>query len=119
MEDVIVKPWGHEKIIEKNSTYVVKQIYIESGKRLSLQYHERKIEHMTLVSGKAILAFKNKGDSMEKWSGGQMKIFQPYYIPPNTIHRLMAPDDSNAIIVEISTTELDDIIRLADDHGRL
>lgn len=109
---VIDKPWGHERILEKNDNYVVKEICIKAGKKLSLQYHKEKVEIMALTAGNAAL-YKEPPGIM--W---QMRPFEPFLIAPGVLHRLGASPDEDCIIVEISTTELDDVVRIDDDYGR-
>jgi len=110
MENVIHKPWGYERIISKTDRYVVKEIYVKSGCRLSKQYHEKKTETMFLVSGCAIL--------LRESVKYKMKELVPYLIAPLMVHRLEAPPTSDALIVEISSTELEDVVRMEDDYGR-
>lgn len=104
------KPWGHEMILETNPNYTIKQIYVKNGKRLSEQYHKCKTETMILVGGTGWLQIGKKTVSMER--------LVPYYIPPKTIHRLTADAFDDCLIIEVSSSELDDVVRLEDDHGR-
>jgi len=110
----ISKPWGYERIIEQTDVHVIKEIYVKPGHMLSKQYHEKKIEHMTLVNGKAILYLNDINYVMKK--------YVPYYIPALMIHRLSCPKDNEidggALIIEISSIELDDVVRLEDAYGR-
>ena len=110
MHGIIEKPWGHERIIEHNDTYVVKELYVRAGHRLSFQYHEQKTETLTLVDGAGLLKVRNK-----KWP---MKLHIPYHIKKRVPHRISALRHSDCLIVEISTTELDDVVRIEDDYGR-
>jgi len=78
---------------------------------LSLQYHRVKRETLQLASGRAIL---------ETHADGQITrhtMEQPVGVPPGTVHRVTAIDDCE--IVELSSTELDDVVRLEDDYGRV
>ena len=108
---LIEKPWGHERILSFNATYVAKEIFVKSAHRLSEQYHKQKSETMMLVDGEGYLQM---GAAIHT-----MLPFVPYYIPPKTIHRLSAGAFTNCLIVEVSTPELNDIVRLEDDFGRL
>ena len=90
---IIEKPWGHEEILEKNEHYVIKRLFVKKGHRLSKQYHNIKTETWIYPDGKIV------------------------HIPPKTVHRLEAKDE-DVDILEVSTTELDDIVRLEDDYGR-
>lgn len=110
----IKKPWGHETILTKTDNYVVKEIYVRPNSRLSLQYHEKKIETMILISGQGYLLrdVRRYGAPIDE----PMKHFKPYHITPNIIHRLYTKGEA-CVVVEISTTELE-VIRLLDDYGR-
>jgi len=105
---VTKKPWGHERILSKTDHYVVKEIFVKAGHRLSEQFHREKTETMFLVSGSAVLQIANK------WNN--MRNLVPVFIPPLTIHRLEAVGD--CLIVEVSSTELDDVVRTSDDYDR-
>ena len=107
---IIQKPWGHEKIIAKTDEYVVKEIYVKPNSRLSLQYHEKKIETMMLVSGVGYLQITGYMD-------GPLTLLRPICIYPYDIHRLYTKD-KDCLIVEVSSTELDDVVRVEDDYGR-
>ncbi len=102
------KPWGHERILTKTNSYVVKEIFVKAGHRLSEQYHKKKTETMFLVSGNCLI-------HMGKNSFNPPKL-APVHIPPKTIHRLEAIGD--CLVVEVSSTELDDVVRLEDDYNR-
>jgi mannose-6-phosphate isomerase-like protein (cupin superfamily) len=110
---IIKKPWGHERIIENNGLYVVKELYVRSGCKLSLQYHKRKIETLFLVAGDGFIQFKEHGKLV---FFAPMK-FVPKFVGRRCIHRLGA-GGHDALFVEVSTTELDDVVRLEDDYGR-
>ncbi len=106
------KPWGFELLFALTPKYAGKLIFIRKGHRLSLQYHEKKDETIYLHQGKVLLEIEE---------GGQMvsKTFLPgqsVRVPPHTRHRLKAIED--ATFFEVSTTELDDVVRLEDDYGR-
>lgn len=108
---IIEKPWGYERIIEKNGTYVVKELVVNPGHRLSLQYHERKIETMFMVYGSAKLELSGKSH--------RMIPFSPYLITPGQEHRLINDGTERVRVVEVSTTELEDVVRLEDDYKRV
>lgn len=116
MNQKIQKPWGYEIIWAHTEKYVGKVLRIFPNKRLSLQYHENKTETIYVNDGVLQLDIKmgddlfslklNKGDS--------------YHIPPKTIHRFCCPEDSWGVeLVEVSTSELDDVVRVEDDFGRV
>lgn len=111
---LIVKPWGHEKIIEKTPNYTIKSIFVKKGHRLSLQSHREKDETMMLVEG--------AGSLYVKYEGGfdynlDMVAMYPYRISPGVIHRLSAIH-SDCLVIEISRGNDSDIIRYEDDYGR-
>lgn len=108
LPNVTLKPWGHERILAQTDCYVVKELFVKAGCRLSEQYHEKKTETMFLVAGNCWLEINGKGFNPPKLT--------PVFIPPKTIYRLAAVGD--CIIVEISSTELDDVVRLSDDYDR-
>lgn len=107
---VIDKPWGCEILLHQTADYVVKVLSVHKGCRLSLQYHEVKRESMVLGSGDALLEIHRDGLVFEH------SLDRPVEILPGTVHRLVALDDSQ--ILEVSTPELDDVVRLQDDYGR-
>ncbi len=108
LPQITKKPWGHERIITKTDCYVVKEIFVKARHRLSEQYHKKKTETMFLVSGTAWMEVSGKGFNLIK--------LVPLFIPPKTIHRLAAIDD--CVVIEISSTQLDDVVRLDDDYNR-
>lgn len=110
---IIDKPWGREEIWAETDRYVGKHLFINSGARLSRQYHERKDETIRVLKGTLVLEI-GQGDKMER-------IFlspgSSYHISPKTIHRFGA-DATSVVLVEVSTPELEDVVRLEDDYGR-
>lgn len=108
----VEKPWGYELHWAKTDRYVGKIIHVAAGHALSLQYHNQKDETILLWSGR--LRFETRqGDSIKAWD---MKPGERVHIPPKTIHRMTALEDSD--IFEVSTPELDDVVRLEDRYGR-
>ncbi len=108
----IDKPWGYELIWARASRYVGKILHVNQGESLSLQYHEKKEETLYLIRGLVQLTLRS--DSEEKIV--EMREGQSFHIPPRLIHRMKALEDSD--IAEVSTTELDDVVRLEDRYGR-
>jgi len=109
--NVIEKPWGREIILRQTADYVVKTLCVNAGCRLSLQYHRVKSEAMQLGSGRAFLEIHEDGIVTEH------DLRQSVEILPGTVHRLVAIDDCE--VVEVSTPELDDVVRLEDDYKRI
>jgi mannose-6-phosphate isomerase-like protein (cupin superfamily) len=110
----VEKPWGHELIYAETEKYVGKILVVLKGRQLSLQYHKVKDETIYLHKGVAELEIrKPKGESrVTKISAGKA-----YRIPPGTIHRITALEDCE--FLEVSTPELDDVVRLEDRYGRV
>lgn len=104
----IEKPWGYEKILEHNDFYVLKELFMKKGHRCSLQYHERKMETIYVLKGTLGLQI---GDMIKEFSIGSVIT-----IKPGTIHRMIGIDD--ALYLEASTNQLDDVIRIEDDYNR-
>lgn len=112
----IMKPWGHEIWFANTPQYAGKILHIKKGHRYSLQYHEFKTETQYLLSGKVKFTI---GLDLEKPDQTQDVILNPgekLDITPKMIHRAEALEDSQ--ILEVSTADLDDVVKLADDYGR-
>ena len=108
------KPWGYELVFAETELYVGKVLFIRAGESLSLQFHRQKDESWLVQSGRAKLELGSAGDpvlSQEVVAAGACFRFRP-----GTVHRVTAVEDTT--IVEVSTTELDDIVRLEDRYGR-
>lgn len=108
------KPWGHEKIWAHTDRYVGKVLVIEPGKRLSLQYHEKKDESVLVVRGTLRLHLENDRGEVEILDLGAGEHRR---IPTGRTHRFEAVDEP-VELVEVSTPELDDVVRIEDDFGR-
>jgi mannose-6-phosphate isomerase len=108
------KPWGYELIWARTGKYAAKILHLNKGKRLSYQYHRKKDEAMYVVSGKLLIELGG-GRGEKKLS--HLEPGECLHLPPLTRHRLTAIEDSD--IFEVSTPELDDVVRLEDDHGRI
>jgi mannose-6-phosphate isomerase len=115
---VVNKPWGHEIRFAVTDKYIGKILYIAKGKRLSRQYHEQKDETIFILEGSLILEI---GMPKEDGSvdGTILNYGDRYRIKPGTIHRFSAPDNKSVTLVEVSTAELDDVVRLEDDYNRV
>jgi mannose-6-phosphate isomerase len=110
---VVEKPWGHELIWAQTERYVGKILHIKKGERLSLQYHRQKDETVMVLSGK--MAFEHFLEGKEPETT-VLEPRQPFHVPPGLRHRMIALEDTD--VVEVSTTELDDVVRLEDKYGR-
>lgn len=109
----VEKPWGHEIIWAHAERYVGKLIVIETGKRLSFQYHEAKDEWIYVLSGRLLLTLENDAGVVEErelgpGEGVHVAVFRK--------HQFAAID--TCTLIEVSTPELDDVVRLSDDFGR-
>ena len=109
----VPKPWGHELIWTQTERYVGKLIVIEAGKRLSLQKHVRKDEAILVIAGRMVLSLESADDSIEQIEMGPGDHRR---VPTGRIHRFEAIELTE--LVEVSTPELDDVIRIEDDFGR-
>jgi mannose-6-phosphate isomerase len=111
--DVVPKPWGHELIWAKTERYVGKILHVRAGEALSLQYHRVKDETIMVLSGR--LAFEHYADG-EPPRTRELAPGEPFHITPGLRHRMVAIDDTQ--VLEVSTPELDDVVRLEDRYGR-
>lgn len=108
----VEKPWGYELHWAKTERYVGKIIHVNAGHALSLQYHNRKEETILLWAGRLLFEVQ-QGDVLMK---REMQPGECIHITPGTVHRMTALEDSD--VFEVSTPELDDVVRLSDDYGR-
>ncbi len=102
------KPWGREDWLIVGERIVMKRLVVEGGHRFSLQYHERKEEAWLFVRGRGSATV---GDETVDLAPGLV-----VYVRPGTVHRIQA--DETLEFIEVSTPELDDVVRLEDDYGR-
>jgi mannose-6-phosphate isomerase-like protein (cupin superfamily) len=109
----VEKPWGHELIWARTERYVGKVLHVKAGHALSLQYHERKDETLFLLRGELRFWVGPSADELEEV---RLVEGESYRIPPGTVHRMEALTDCD--ILEASTPELDDVVRLEDRYGR-
>jgi mannose-6-phosphate isomerase len=106
------KPWGYELIWAETSRYVGKILHITAGQRLSRQYHDVKEETFLVQTGEMDLEI---GADAERKTL-RMKPLDVFHCLPKTIHRMVAVTDVD--VVEVSTPELGDVVRLEDAYGR-
>jgi mannose-6-phosphate isomerase len=106
---IIDKPWGMEEILETNEKYTVKRLTMKEGCRCSYQYHEKKLETIVVLSGKLIIT-SQEGD--KEYKSGETVTIKPF-----EKHR-MSSNEGNAVYLECSTSELEDVVRINDDYGR-
>ena len=108
------KPWGYELIWAKTDKYVGKILHIRRGHMLSLQYHRVKEETILLQSGKMNFIFENNSGIMEEII---LNPGESHHVPVGRKHRMIALEDCD--VIEVSTPELDDVVRLEDGYGRV
>jgi mannose-6-phosphate isomerase len=107
------KPWGHEVIWAVTDRYVGKVLHVKKGERLSLQYHRQKDETVMVWQGRMRFEYFAEGAEPQAKEMGPGEAF---HVTPGLRHRMIALEDTD--IFEVSTTELDDVVRLEDAYGR-
>lgn len=107
------KPWGYELWWAQTDRYVGKILHINAGQSLSLQYHNVKEETLYLQAGELDLQF---GPSAELLETRRMKPGDVQHIPTGMVHRMIAVADTD--MFEVSTPEVEDVVRLEDRYGR-
>lgn len=108
----VPKPWGYELIFARTERYVGKILHINKGESLSLQFHEMKEETLYVVEGELRLTIEYDGDRRVL----PLRKGEGFHIPPRLIHRMEAVVDTD--VAEVSTPELEDVVRLEDRYGR-
>jgi mannose-6-phosphate isomerase len=108
----VTKPWGYEIVWAETDRYVGKVLHIDAGHSLSRQYHVKKDETFLVQTGEM---------DLEVGQGPEMRVIRmratdSFHCPPRTVHRMVAVTDVD--VVEVSTPELDDVVRLEDAYGR-
>jgi mannose-6-phosphate isomerase-like protein (cupin superfamily) len=106
------KPWGYEVVWAETERYVGKILHIDAGQKLSRQYHVKKDETFLVESGEMDLEVGDASDRRVI----RMKAHDSFHFAPRTIHRMVAVTDVD--VIEVSTPELDDVVRLEDAYGR-
>jgi len=110
---IVLKPWGKEIWFANQPGYVGKILFITKGHRYSLQYHERKVETQYVLKGICKFLIGKSEDDLQEIilnPGDKLDVF------PGMIHRAEAIEDVE--ILEVSSNDLDDVVKLADDYGR-
>lgn len=110
----VPKPWGHETIWAHTDRYVGKILHIKAGHALSVQYHERKDETVYLLHGEMRYWVQMPGEPVLR--DQSLSTGQSFRITPGTIHYMEAVTDCD--VLEASTPELDDVVRIKDRYGR-
>ena len=108
----VEKPWGYELHWALTARYVGKILHINAGHALSLQSHNVKEEPILLWSGRMLFEIQEGGALV----GKQMRPGDRVHVTPKTVHRMTALEDCD--VFEVSTPELDDVVRVEDRYGR-
>jgi mannose-6-phosphate isomerase-like protein (cupin superfamily) len=109
----VEKPWGWELVWAETDAYAGKILFVRAGHSLSLQYHVEKHESWLVQEGRASLELGPVGGELETV---EIVAGDAFRFPPETVHRVSALEDT--LIVEVSTWQLDDVVRLEDRYGR-
>ena len=107
------RPWGHYENLLERDDHKIKELVINPGERLSLQKHQHRAEHWTVVSGDALVTIGEKEIPI--------KPGQSVDIAKGSVHRITNPGETPLVIVEVQMGDYvgeDDIIRLQDDYDR-
>jgi mannose-6-phosphate isomerase-like protein (cupin superfamily) len=112
-DDRVDKPWGYELRWAMTDRYLGKVIHINKGHRLSLQYHVQKDESILIISGLIDLVLE---DERGEVGTHRMSPGMTARVRPGRRHRFVAVEDSD--IFEVSSPEIDDVVRLEDSYGR-
>lgn len=109
----VEKPWGHEIWYALTDRYAGKILHVEAGHRLSLQFHEQKDESCYVLSGRLLLI---QGESVDALSERVVAAGDVWRSAPGMVHTIEAIESAD--VLEVSTPELDDVVRLSDHYGR-
>jgi mannose-6-phosphate isomerase len=110
----VEKPWGHELIWALTDVYCGKVLFVKAGHSLSLQFHRAKDESWLVQDGRAKLELGDAGETVLR-----AEVVGPgaaFHYVPGTVHRVTAIEDTT--ILEVSTPQIDDVVRLEDAYGR-
>jgi mannose-6-phosphate isomerase len=110
----VEKPWGYELIWAETEVYVGKVLFVKAGESLSLQFHRVKDESWLVQAGRAKLELGSAGDAVLRQE--VVAAGATFHFRPGTVHRITALEDTT--ILEVSTANLDDVVRLEDRYGR-
>ncbi len=113
MSNIVEKPWGYENRWAVTDKYLGKILHINAGHKLSRQYHEIKDESIYLLEGTLVLEL-GQGEEIQKMI---LKQGASWRIEPNTVHRFAAPS-GGCVLIEVSTPEIEDVVRLEDEYNR-
>jgi mannose-6-phosphate isomerase len=109
----VEKPWGYELVYAATDRYCGKVLFVRAGEQLSLQFHRAKDETLYVQAGRAEFEI---GDPGRQTDVEVVAAGRSFRLPPGTVHRIRAIEDTT--LLEVSTPELDDVVRLEDRYGR-
>lgn len=109
----VTKPWGEERIFAETSRYAGKLIAIRAGQSLSYQYHNKKEETVHVLEGSLGMEVEVEGERRTL----RLSPGESLHVRPGMKHRMFA-EGGDCLVVEVSTAELDDVVRLEDRYGR-
>jgi mannose-6-phosphate isomerase len=109
----VEKPWGYEIWWAHTEHYAGKILHVDAGQRLSLQYHVMKDESCYLLSGKLLLV---QGESVDSLNETTVSAGHAWRNTPGSVHTIQAIEAAD--VLEVSTPQLDDVVRLVDNYGR-
>jgi mannose-6-phosphate isomerase len=112
VKERVEKPWGYEVRFARTDHYAGKVLFIRAGQQLSLQFHRRKDEAFLVHEGRLELVLGTEGEQRVVPMGPG----ESWHVPPGTVHRFRAVTD--CLLFEVSTPELEDVVRIEDDFGR-
>jgi len=112
----VPKPWGHETIWARSDRYVGKILHINAGHELSVQFHIKKDETIYLLSGEIIYRVQKDPSRKDRLEDVKLEVGESFRITPGTVHQMVAVTDCD--VLEVSTPEIDDVVRLSDRYGR-
>ncbi|MCG3194298.1 MAG: cupin domain-containing protein [Thermoanaerobaculia bacterium] len=110
---IVKKPWGEERVFAENARYAGKVLKVTSGQSLSYQFHERKEETLLVLEGRLGLETEIDGERAVL----SLEAGTSFHIVPGARHRIFA-EAVDCLLVEVSSPELDDVVRLEDRYGR-
>ena len=109
----VEKPWGYELVYASTERYCGKMLFIRAGEQLSLQFHKEKDETIYVQSGRVEFEIGDPGKPVDTEVVASGRAFR---LEPGTVHRMRALED--ATLLEVSTPEANDVVRLEDRYGR-
>jgi quercetin dioxygenase-like cupin family protein len=108
------KPWGYELLWARSAGYAGKVLHIKAGHRLSLQYHVEKVETILVNTGHLLLQLEDEAGQLREL---HMHPGDACHIPAGRVHRMIAVEECD--LLEVSTDQLEDVVRLEDSYGRV